>query len=630
MLRYLRENTGNWIIKIFLGIIVIVFVFLGVGSLGSKRNDSVATINDEPITIKEYQQAYKALVNQYRNKYKDSFNDDLLKLLNAKKQALDTLIDRKIIMNQADKLNITVSDKELRANLLAQKAFQKDGKFNIDQYKKVLNLNSLNPEIYEQQQSNALRLEKLRNMVLSAVNVSDLEAKDWYRFQNSKMAVDYLHLYPEKYTDIHPDESQLGKYYSENQDKYKSAPKLKAAYIKFAPKDYKESVNVTKDQIQVQYEQQIKKYQIPEKIEASHILIRVGENAAETQVNDALKKALDIYKKVMEGQDFKTLAKQYSEDSSKNSGGYLGKFDRKTMVKPFGDKAFSLKPGEVGEPVRTPFGWHIIKVTAKFDATTKTVEQVSSAIKKELEQKEIQNIAYDKAGEAFDAVIDGDDFEQVALIAEKKIKNTNTFDISGQGLAIVDNRGFAKTAFDLPMDTISDVKQLGEDYYLIKVVEKIAPVIQELEPVKAQVTKDLISKLQVEQAQKDVKAVLKKALEAKDLRQAAAEYKLEVKSTKLFSRGVGPESINNSPEFIEASFSMTQEKQIYPEVIKAPNGYYVIGFKEKKMPVESEILENLKSVKDQIIWSKNVLSFQAWVKEVKKDYKIDYDPNILN
>jgi len=90
MLRYLRENTGNWIIKFFLGIIVIVFVFLGIGSFGSKRKDSVATINDVPVTIKEYQRAYDALVEQVRARFGKNFNEDILKALNVKQQALDS------------------------------------------------------------------------------------------------------------------------------------------------------------------------------------------------------------------------------------------------------------------------------------------------------------------------------------------------------------------------------------------------------------------------------------------------------------------------------------------------------------------------------------------------------------
>lgn len=628
MLRYLRENTGNWIIKIFLGIIVVVFIFLGVGSF-SKRNDSIATIDDEPITIKEYRQAYDAIVAQHRARYGDRLNDDLLKLLNVKQQAIDSLIDQKIMMKQADKLNITVSEKELQDNLLSEKAFQQDGKFDIDLYKKVLSLNSLNPEIFEQRQLNALRMAKMRDMVLGAINVSDMEARDWYSYQNTKISVNYLLFNADQYKDIQPDEKQIKEYYAQNQDKYKSEAKIKVSYIRFSPQDYKADVNITDDQIQAYYAQQIKKYQIPERVEARHILIRVGEQASDTEVNDALKKAKDIYKKASEGNDFQKLAEQYSEDSSKDKGGYLGIFPKESMVKPFGDKAFSLKAGEIGEPVRTQFGWHIIKVIARFDAETQTLGQVSGAIKQELESTELKNMAYDKASEAFDAVIDGDDFEQVALIANKKIEKTDAFDITGKGLTVATNRGFAKAAFDLPIDTISDVKQLGEDYYLLKVNERIEPQIQDLSLVVELVRKDIALKLRMEQAQKDAQKALAKAAETNDLFRTAEDYKLELKTTQLFSRNGNAENIENSPEFIQAAFSLTKENQVYPEVVETLNGYYIIGLKQIKKPEETEIAENLKSVKDEMLWKKNNLAFQSWMAELKKNYKITLNSKLL-
>lgn len=629
MLRYLRENTGNWIIKIFLGIIVIVFVFLGVGSF-SNRNDSVATIDDEPITIKEYRQAYDAIVAQHRARYGDRLNDELLKLLNVKQQALDTLIDQKVMMKQADKFKITVSEKELQDSLLSEKAFQQDGKFNIDLYKNVLSRNSLNPEIFEQRQRDALRMAKMRDMVLGAINVSDIEARDWYAFQNTKISVNYLLFTTEQYKDIQPDEEQIKAYYAQNQEKYKSEAKVKASYIKFSPQDYNADVNITNDQIQVYYGQQISKYQIPERVEARHILIRVGEQAPDEEVNDALKKAKDIYKKASEGNDFQKLAEQYSEDSSKDKGGYLGIFAKDSMVEPFGDKAFSLKAGEIGEPVRTQFGWHIIKVIAKLDAVTQTLEQVSGDIKKELESNELKNMAYDKASEAFDAVIDGDDFEQVALIANKKIQKTDAFDITGKGLAAANNRGIARAAFDLPMDTISDVKQFGDDYYLLKVDEKIDPQIQDLGIVVDLVRKDLALELRMEQAQKDAQKALAKAVETKDFSRTAQDFKLDIKTTQLFSRSGNAENIENSSEFIQAGFSLTKENQVYPEVIETPKGYYIIGLKQIKKPEETQIAENLKSLKDELLWKKNSLAFQSWLTELKKNYEIDYDPNILN
>ncbi|MBU8847984.1 MAG: SurA N-terminal domain-containing protein [Desulfobacterales bacterium] len=631
MLSYLRENTGNWIIKIFLGIIVIVFVFLGVGSFGSKRNNSIATINDEPITMEEYQQAYKAIVEQMRARFGKNLNDDILKALNVKQQALDSLIEQKLVLAQADKLKIVISDEELQQSLMSIKAFQKDGKFNLDQYKKVLSLNSLNSEIFEQSQINLLRQQKVRDMLLSTVNVSDLEARNWYLFQNTKIAVDYLLFNPNDYSDIHPDEEQIKNFYTENKDNYKSDPKIKALYLKFSPEDHKGKVTVSEADIKDYYEEQQEEFKIPQKVEAGHILIKVNEDAKEEKVKETQKRAQDIYEMaVKKSQDFEQLARQYSEGPSKEGGGYLGIFEKQSMVKPFADKAFSMKAGEIGKPVRTMFGWHIIKVIAKFDASTQTLAQVSGKIKKELEQHELQNLAYDKAGEAFDAVIDGDDFEQVALIADKKIIETKEFSMNGQGLDIVDNTGFARAAFELSLEDISDVKQFGNSYYLIKSVLKIKPVVQKLDLVKDRVVKELTQKLQKEQAKKDAQLYIEKAIDGKALDQLAREYQLELKSTKLFTRNSTIEEVGNSPEFIQAGFALNQNKKIHSNIIEMPAGYYIIGFKEKKSPEESEISENLKTAKNEISWNKQTQSYQAWINELKKHSQIEYDPQILN
>ena len=629
MLRYLRENTGNWIIKIFLGIIVIVFVFLGVGSFGSKRNDSIATIDDKPITIKEYQQVYKSIVDQMRTRFGKNLNDDILKALNVKQQALDTLIEQKIILSEADKLKIKVSDKELQENLMSIKAFQRDGKFDLAQYKKVLSLNSLNPEIFEASQMNSLIQQKVRNLVLDSVNVSDLEARNWYIFQHTKTAVDYLAFTPGDYPDLKPDEDQIKQFYADNKDRYKSEPKIKAIYLSFSPEDYKDQVSVTQENIKEFYEQHIQEFKVPEKVEARHILFKLAEDADEDAVKAAEKKALDVYEMAAEGKDFEALARQYSEGPSKDNGGYLGTFEKESMVKPFADMAFTMKAGEISKPVRTMFGWHIIQVVARLEASTQSLAQASETIKKDLETQGMQNLAYDRAGEAFDAVVDGDDFEQVALIAKKKVLKTKAFDINGNGLDMAENIEFARTAFELSLDAISDVKQFGDNYYLINIVEKITPVVQDLAVVKDRITKELSLKLQKEAAEKQAQAMLSKAKVAPSLAQLAIEQKLTLKTTPLFARTGGVEGVGNSSDFIQAGFSLNETKRLYPEIVETSSGYYILGFKETKMPEEADILKNMKTMKAEISWKKQTQSFQAWMTELKKHYEIKYDPEML-
>jgi len=121
-----------------------------------------------------------------------------------------------------------------------------------------------------------------------------------------------------------------------------------------------------------------------------------------------------------------------------------------------------------------------------------------------------------------------------------------------------------------------------------------------------------------------------KANDEKTLDQLAKEHHLKVKSTNLFTRNSTIEGVGNSPEFIQAGFLLNQNNKIHSEIIETPAGYYIIGFKEKKFPEESEILENLKTVKNEISWRKQTQSYQAWINELKKNSEINYDPQILN
>ena len=626
MLSYLRENTGNWIIKFFLGIIVIVFVFLGVGSFGSKRNNSVATINDEPITIKEYQRAYKMLVDQMRARFGNNLNDDILKALNVKQQALDSLIEERLVLLEARKLGITISDEELQQSVLAIEAFQRDDKFNLEQYKEVLSLNSLTPEIFEESQINSLRQQKVREMLFNSVIVSEFEARNWYLFQNTKTAIDYVKFDPADYADVKLDSQEIKKYYKENSEDYKSDLKIQTKYLEFSPEDYKNEVSISDVMIKDYYQEHLQEFEIPQKVEARHILIKVEENATQEKVDSAQKQAQDIYDMAVDEGDFQELAKKYSQGPSKDNGGYLGKFEKNAMVKPFADKVFSMKKGEISTPVKTMFGWHIIQLIDRFDASTKTLEQVSKKIRKELEILEMKSIAYYKAGEAFDSVIDGDDFEQVALIAGKKIVTSSEFSIDGKGLDLSDNAGFAKAAFELSLDVISDIEQFGDSYYLIKTIKRIDPVILEFELVKERVRDEVKTKLQKEQAKKEASLYLAKALDTNTLKQLG---KGKLTTTKLFNRTGSIEEVGTPDEFIKAGFSLNKDNRIYPEIIETSLGYYIIGFKERKTPDESEISKNLETLNAQILRRKQAQSYQDWIVQLKKQNKITYDPKLL-
>ncbi|MBF0573720.1 MAG: SurA N-terminal domain-containing protein [Desulfamplus sp.] len=658
MLRFMRENTGSWLIKIILGLIIVVFIFLGMGSLGKNRADQVANINDIPITMDEYNRSYQSTVEQIKQRFGGNISDELLKMFQVKKQAMDRLIEERLIASEADRLDIQVTDKELQDSLISIPAFQKDGAFDIQTYRRVLTANRLVPSTFETMQRQTLRQAKVTDLILNSVKVSDLEAREWYIQNNSEVAVDYVKFAQTSYP-VDPDESKIKEYYDKNKENYKSEPQLKVQYIGFISDSYKSKVIITPESIKSYYDGNSDEFSTPEEVEASHILIKVDEKASAELVEKAKKEADEIYKKAVAGEDFAVLAKQYSQDpSAKDNNGYLGKFSRNRMIKPFEEKAFSMKAGEISEPVRTQFGWHIIQVKSKTEASKKTLAESTPQIKEKLLADESKNLAYNAAGEAFDAIVDGDSLERAAQLTEHKVVEVGPFtmkgpdkdpefkqdvdtanknSVSSSNGAFPNGQEFAMEAFKLPLKEISDVIEVGNNYYIIKPIEKKEPVVLAFDEAKDKVIANLKSELQSQETKKAAESFLAalkkdgKIADADEFINSAKEKGFDVKSTPLFKKDGNIADIGSEPEIASAAFKLSEKNRLVSEVIKSSDGsYYVIAFKEKKIPDEAVIKENIESVKKQLVNTKQGAVYASWIEQLKSKSKIEIKEGLID
>lgn len=180
MLSQMRKHAGSWMIKVLLFAIVVVFSFWGVGSYRSRQDTQVAEVNGEKISFDLYRQSYKNLLDQYRRVYGEQLNDDMLKALNLKQQAIEQLIDRVLLLQEAQRLEISVSDKEVAESIRQYPAFQVNGVFDSNRYMRLLNQIRMSAEEFESNQQQSLRLQKVQSMVQDGVFVSDDEASQWY------------------------------------------------------------------------------------------------------------------------------------------------------------------------------------------------------------------------------------------------------------------------------------------------------------------------------------------------------------------------------------------------------------------------------------------------------------------
>mgnify|MGYP003972537907 FL=1 len=603
---------------------------MGTGGQDNINNGKVVTVNGESILYGEYRSEYFNMLEQYRKSFGDNLDDKLIKLLRVEKNALDQLINRKVILQEAKKLKLKVSDKELNNAIKDYTAFKINGKFDIKFYKRILAANRMTPEKFETDMRKNILTEKLRKIILSAVKVSDNEALEWYKWSNSSVNIDTVLFSPDKYKDINPSEEEIKKYFDDNKDRFKTESKSKVRYLKFNPDSYKSNIKMSADAVKDYYEADPEKYIQPKTVEARHILIKVEQGAEKSVVEEKRKKAADIAGYAKEGKDFAELAKKYSEGPSKDKGGDLGAFTEDSMVKPFADKAFSMKPGEVSDPVKTQFGWHIIKVEKVNEKSMTSLKDATPDILNQLMGEEADRIAYDEAIEVLDISEGGNDLLQAADERKMKLVTTDFITRNQPQNGVKEGIKFTSTAFELIDDEVSDVYDFGNGYYILQVADRKPEVVPPLEDIKAEVTVDLKNEQQDAKAKEDAESFLKKIKAGDDIKEEAGKNNLEIVTTGLFKRDTMIPKIGSERNVAGAAFKLSEKNNLNEEVIKGEKGYFVIKFRGKEEPPLEDFDKDKAGTVSSLRKQKESEVFSNWLSQLVENSEIEYTKDFEN
>lgn len=630
MLRTMRKNAGSFFIKILLGAIVVVFVFWGVGSFRSQRAGRIAVVNGQVITFEEYRDAYNNLMEQLKQRFGNALTEDMIKVLRVKEQALDRLIDRALMSQEAEKLKFRVSEEELIAAIGQIKAFQQSGQFDVRTYQKVLSHYRTTPEAFEATQRDAMLIERLQAFIAAHVKVSEQEVAEWYNWVHSEVDIDFVLFDPETYGSVESSDEALKAYFNEHRERYKTDPQIKVRYLRFDPNAYKGQVRIDENEARNFYEANIEAYKKDKTVEARHILIQVDENAGSEISEKARLRVMDVLNLARKGEDFSRLAQKYSECPSKDNGGYLGAFKRQDMVAPFSEKAFSMKPGEISEPVLTQFGWHIIKVEKVNEATVVPFEKAMEEINQKLMIEKSRALAYDAAESAYDASFVDDDLSKIGEIRNVVVETTDFFSRDkGPNLNIKNPERFRSEAFALDDHAISEILDLEDGYYLLQAIDSKDSRVPELAEVKEMVKNDLLAQLRDEKAKLDAETLLAAIKSGKLLDVQSGQFNLKPTQTGYFKRNDPIPKIGYEPAVSEAAFKLTEASR-YPEnVVQGPKGYYLIAYRDKKNPDASQLDGMRAQMKEQLLQKKESKIFSDWLAQLKQKSDIRIEQNLL-
>ena len=618
----MRKHAGSWIIKFLLAAIIVVFIPWGVQRYTSGRSGRVAEVNGSIITMDDYRNTYRNLVEQVRQSFGSSVNDEFIQTLQLPKRALDQLIDRALMLQAAEKLKIQVSDEELARAIGSIAPFQTAGVFDNQRYLNALSRTQLSPETFENQQREAITISKLQNFISGNIKVSDIEAQQWYKFNNAEVDIDYVLLEPQLMKGIEATADEIQTHFGANKENYKTEPELKVRYLYFNPKNYEAKVAISSEEVSDYYESNIEQFKSPQTVKARHILIKVDANATPEQIEEAHQRIEDVHKLAVAGADFAELAAEYSEGPTKTKGGDLGTFRRQDMVKPFSDKAFAMQAGEISEPVRTDFGWHIIKVEQVNPASIRSLDEARPEIEDKLKADRSRNLAYDEAEAIFDATFEGQNFVDLAKQRDLKMIHTDFFTRKIGPNGTPNARQLAEAAFKLPLNEVSEIQDMGNGYYLIEALEKRPAQIPELETVKATVKKDLIKEKQDAEALRQAQSMVTELKETGSLPAVADKFNLKPQTSGFFKRTDSIPGVGYEPDIARAAFKLSESDKIHADAIKGQKGYFVISLRERKDPPLDGFEKEKSDIKARLLQQKTFKTVETWLNRIKDDSEI--------
>lgn len=380
MLQAFRTHK-RWMMFIAMIFIIPSFVVTGIYSYNrmSDSENDLATVGDTSITMMDFDNAKRQYLDNFRRQMGQSFKPNMLDTAEARASILAALIsDRAISLEIASEyMNVGEAD---AINLVKQApAFQRDGKFSTEAYQQFLNSMGKSDEQFVLE----LRRDLTRQMLLSAVSqttqASNTVAQRIHDLLTEERTIRTFEIKPTAFLkSVSVTDAEAQSYYDQNKSLFAVPESVDIEYVVLSPESYK-NIKASEDDIKTFYEQNLQRFSTPEERRASHILIAVNNEKTDA---DAKKEADEIYKQLQaDPSKFAQLAKSKSADpGSARQGGDLGFFQKGMMVPEFDNAVFSGKKGDLVAPVKTQFGYHIIKIVDVKPAQAKPLKEVRAEI----------------------------------------------------------------------------------------------------------------------------------------------------------------------------------------------------------------------------------------------------------
>ncbi|MEO5596839.1 MAG: SurA N-terminal domain-containing protein, partial [Lysobacteraceae bacterium] len=421
MLQQIRKATSGWIAGVILGLIIITFALWGINGYFQGQVDTwLARTTIKPgwfgtsisaktrdISADDFRTAFENYRQQQRNQQGEKFDAANFDTPARRLELLDQMVERDLMVTAAEADGIQVGAAQLQAAIAAIPAFQALGKFDPIQYRQALYSLNKSPREFEDGIRRDMLADALPNAIFDSGFATDVDLDTFLRLSMQTRDLRYFEIGAPANATSTPDAAAIAAWYKAHPAMYRSPEQIALEYIELDASTLQGPTTVDEATLQASYNDQKSRFIEPEQRLASHILIKVPENAPAAVEKAAQAKAAALATQARTpGTDFADLAKDSSEDiGSKGVGGDLGWLSPGVTLKPFETALYAMQPGQISDPVRTTEGWHVIQMRDLRPGRQVPFEQVRAQLEREAADAGRERIFSDRSGKLVDSTL---------------------------------------------------------------------------------------------------------------------------------------------------------------------------------------------------------------------------------
>ncbi|OOZ35936.1 SurA N-terminal domain-containing protein [Solemya velesiana gill symbiont] len=543
MLQSIRERAQGVLAWIIVGLISIPFALFGINEyLGGGADAVVATVNDQEITEREFETGFRDFKQSMRERMGSNYRPELIDDELWRKEVLKAMIRNALVSQASNSLGLRAGDEAVRETIRSIQAFHVGGRFNQEAYERTVRNQGMTTAAFFERIRQGIVSEQLSKAISGSEFATASEIESLVRLQQQQRELAYITVPVSSFMDqVSVTDEEVRSQYDSNQSAYMAPERAKVDYLELNIENIAKTLSADEQVLIGFYEQHKNEYVSPEQRRASHILIAVEEGADATAVADAESAARKALERINAGEDFATVAKELSQDpGSADLGGDLDYFEKGIMAAAFEDAVFSMQTGEISQPVKTEFGYHVIKLTDIRSPKGKSFEEAQDDIRKAYLSSEAERLFYEYAERLSDfAYEDPGSLEPAAEALGMAVSQSDWVTRSGGAGAFASSKvtGAIFSADVLLEGHNSEAIEVGPEHILVlRVREHEESSVKPFGEVEAAIRDQLHSDKAAEKARAKGSEMITALSTGGDLAQLAEQEGLKLEETGLVMR----------------------------------------------------------------------------------------------